>query len=458
MAATFGTSGLRGLVSELTREVVRDHTGGFLSACDAGTAVCIGEDLRPSSPGIARWVAEAVVESGRQAIACGAVPTPALALEAQRRGCGAVMVTGSHIPADRNGLKFYTRSGEITKDDEARIGAALGVVAGEGGDVATDAEVGARFRDRFTRAFGPALRGWRIGVHAHTAVGRDLLRDTLEALGADCIELGREEVFVPLDTEAVPTEVAQRLIGWTRDHDLHAIASTDGDSDRPLLTDETGAVIPGDLLGQITARFLGAEAVVTPISSNGGVADAGFAEVLRTRIGSPYVLAGMAARSGRKTVGYEANGGFLLGFAAEGPTGPLAPLPTRDSFLPIIATLAAATPGRLSARVSREPPVVTRAGRLQDVPAARSAALIERLADAEAREAFLSSLGCQGSSLDRTDGLRMSCDGGRIVHLRPSGNAPELRVYVEARDAGDADALLAGALARVASELDRDDG
>ena len=55
---------------------------------------------------------------------------------------------------------------------------------------------------------------------------------------------------------------------------LAAIVSTDGDGDRPLVTDATGEVVPGDLLGQITARMLGVEVVVTPVSSNTG-AEAG---------------------------------------------------------------------------------------------------------------------------------------------------------------------------------------
>lgn len=66
----------------------------------------------------------------------------------------------------------------------------------------------------------------------------------------------------------------------------------------------------------------------------------------RTRIGSPFVIAGMeavlAAAPEARVAGYEANGGFLLGFAAEAPAGVLAPLMTRDSLLPILAPLVAA--------------------------------------------------------------------------------------------------------------------
>ena len=120
-APKFGTSGLRGLVVALTDDLVARHVAGFVTACDAGETVLIGEDLRPSSPDIARMAARAVVASGARAVLCGPLPTPALALAAGAGGTGAIMVTGSHIPADRNGLKFYTIAGEITKEDEAVI-------------------------------------------------------------------------------------------------------------------------------------------------------------------------------------------------------------------------------------------------------------------------------------------------------------------------------------------------
>ncbi|HSG36830.1 MAG TPA: phosphomannomutase, partial [Paracoccaceae bacterium] len=349
---------------------------------------------------------------------------------------------GSHIPADRNGLKFYTVAGEITKDDETRITAALGqhsepVKAAP--VLATSASE--RFADRYRIAFGPAARfGRRVGVFTHSAAGRDLLLGILGDLGAETVELGRSEEFIPVDTEAIDPETRETLAAWAKDHALDAIASTDGDSDRPMLTDENGAVIPGDILGQITATALGAETVVTPISSNSGVALLpGLREVILTRIGSPFVIAGMAEAKGR-VVGYEANGGFLLGFEASGPAGPIPPLPTRDSFLPIIATLA--QPGPLSAIVASQPARFTAAGRLQGVPVDVGGTLIRRLtSDETARAAFLRDLGREGR-IDTTDGLRITLEGGGIVHLRPSGNAPEFRLYAEADSPAAAQNLL----------------
>jgi phosphomannomutase len=142
-------------------------------------------------------------------------------------------------------------------------------------------------------------------------------------------------------------------------------------------------------------------------------------------------------------VGYEANGGFLLGFEAKGPRGALAPLMTRDAILPILCTLWAAGGGTISARVGQEPRVATVSGLLRNIPHDRSTALLsEWVADAHARGAFLAALGAREDRLDLTDGVRMILTDGRVVHVRPSGNAPELRVYVECNERAEAQDLL----------------
>ena len=85
---------------------------------------------------------------------------------------------------------------------------------------------------------------------------------------------------------------------------------------------------------------MGASHVVTPLTSNAMLERMGvFGTILRTRIGSPHVIAGMAECAGENVVGFEANGGFLLGFTADMAHGPLPPLATRDAALPLIAPL-----------------------------------------------------------------------------------------------------------------------
>ena len=435
MPPKFGTSGLRGLVTELTTDCVNRYITAFVQSCAVGTGLFVAHDLRASSPELADAVALAAQKRGLQVTMCGPVPTPALALAAMSAGAAAVMVTGSHIPADRNGLKFYTPQGEITKADEAGILAALDGDAPfvPMGDIQHDDTVADAYIARYVNAYGRALGGRYICIYAHSAVGRDLMVRLLQALGAEVITKGHSDVFVPVDTEAVPEDIRDRILNWSRACRAHAVVSTDADGDRPLLADEMGQIIPGDVMGQITATALGADNVVTPISSNTAVSTQDrFSQVQFTKIGSPHVIAGMAQLAGR-VVGYEANGGFLLGFEAQGPAGPLPPLMTRDAVLPIVATLVAGRTKELTRLVEAEIPRFTAADRLQDVPVSASQDLVRRLTEDEAaRQNFVTELGGQAVGINTLDGLRMTLADGRIVHIRPSGNAPELRLYVEA--------------------------
>jgi len=457
MPPKFGTSGLRGLVTELTDDLVADYTRAFLTACPHGGAVHVGQDLRASSPRIAAAVMKAVRGMGLTAIDHGALPTPALALASMGAGQAAVMVTGSHIPADRNGLKFYLPDGEIAKSDEGAIGAALGT----GSDTAKQ---GAYLREeralpayvaRYVQAFGEdALTGLRIGVYEHSSVARDAMADALSGMGADVVRLARADQFIPVDTEAVDQDTRAMLKRWCADHRLDALVSTDGDADRPMVVDAQGTLVPGDVLGPLTAQSLGADVISTPVSSNTMVDSLGFAQVTRTKIGSPFVIAAMEEAQG-KVVGYEANGGFLLGFDAQGPAGVITKLMTRDCLLPIVAPLALAKAKGVSLAelVSDLPPRFTAADRIAGIPTEASKAFIAELTkDAAARAAFFDGRAAE-TGMDLTDGLRVSFADNTVIHLRPSGNAPEFRCYAEAESVVRAEALIRETLKAVAQRL-----
>lgn len=465
----FGTSGLRGLVSELVGLPTYSHVRAFCAmigedGADAGSKVLIGRDLRSSSPLIASQCAQAVADAGFTPVDCGAIPTPALALAAMKLGAPAIMVTGSHIPDDRNGLKFYRAEGEIDKADEGRIlgwhgKLGLSAMPEASAEAETHAALDA-YRARYRDFFGShALAGLTVGVYQHSSVGRDVICEVLTALGATPVALGRSEVFIPVDTEALRPEDEALARDWAGQQKLDAIVSTDGDADRPLIADETGRFLRGDLVGALTARFLDADAIVTPVTSNSALDRPGaFAKVVRTRVGSPYVIAGMAqagAEGARAVIGFEANGGVLLGSSLERDGKQLAAMPTRDAMLPILATLATVVQSGkpLSTLASEAGFAIALSNRLQEVPQARTAELIARLdaTDPAFRDrAFAGHGGVAG--LDRTDGLRLTLGDGATIHFRASGNAPELRVYVEAPDQARAEALLAEGLAFAASE------
>jgi phosphomannomutase len=162
----------------------------------------------------------------------------------------------------------------------------------------------------------------------------------------------------------------------------------------------------------------------------------------------------MAKAAHPEVVGFEANGGFLLGFTAQ-LKAPLAPLPTRDCMLPIIAPLVAAQKAgkSLADLVAALPPCFTAADRVQEINRDKAKAFLDKLiTDDEARTAFFTPFGAIAAT-DLTDGLRVDFESGDVLHLRPSGNAPEFRIYAQAGTEAKAQDLVKAAYADVAREV-----
>ena len=514
---SFGTSGLRGLVKDITNLEAYINARGFLDhlleSGDAapGQAVCVGADLRPSSDGpgrcILRAVARAVEDAGLRVDNLGRLPTPALTHYALRRNRPSIMVTGSHIPFDRNGIKCNRPDGEVLKRDEPAI---LGAIARrrrieylrpaadspfgddgmfKAGEHQALPEVNFQARSEYVRRYldffpGDALAGQRVILYEHSAVGRDLLRELLVTLGAEVIPMGRSEQFVPIDTEAITKDCLQVLQEFADEARakhcrVDAIVSTDGDSDRPLLTgiDPDGRVqfFGGDLLGLVAADTLKADTVVVPISANDAVdqwAGANGVHVVKTKIGSPYVIEAMQqvwSDGARRVVGWEANGGFLtLGDIVEGDRI-LKSLPTRDAALPLVLALSVARQRgvSLSELFAQLPRRFGKAGLIDQFPTESSRALLARFMPAvggstvaasepvavqaalrEDLERFFRRDDGFGRAmrLNTLDGIRLFFDNGEIAHIRPSGNAPQLRFYAVAGTQARADEMAALAL------------
>ena len=456
---SFGTSGARGLVSDMTDSLCYAYTKAFLQAVvGQGGSVVLGHDLRPSSPRIAASCAAAIRDAGYTVIYAGALPTPALAYYALTLNTLCLVVTGSHIPFDRNGLKFYRADGEISKMDEDLIRAAVVEMPSTITlfDLSrVDAHARKAYVARYVSFFGKdRLTGMRLAVYEHSSVARDVLRDILEALGAKVLSLGRTDTFVPIDTEAVGHADVVQAKAWANEHAFDAILSTDGDGDRPLIGDESGHWFRGDMVGVLCARYLRADTVVTPVSSNTALELCGaFPEVIRTRIGSPFVIAGMAQATTKTVVGFEANGGFLLGSDARAHSKNLTALPTRDAVLPMLALLCMAREQNvpLSQLTQDLPARYTASDRLQDFASEKSARILRQFSqDLSLAAASLAPDAGELLHKNEVDGLRLGFKNGDIVHLRPSGNAPELRCYAESDSLIRAQALCDGALKWVA--------
>lgn len=495
----FGTSGLRGRVEDITDLEAYVNTRGFLRFLGEGPReVALAGDLRPSTSRIMAAVAAAVRDDGGRVHHCGRIPTPALTLFGLEQGLPTVMVTGSHIPFDRNGIKFGKPDGEVLKDDEPAILEAVAAVRSqEYGRPAQDSlfdddgafrspppplpEVDPAAADayvqRYEDFFGTeVLSGLRVGLYAHSAVGRDLLARILTGLGAAVVPMGRTTEFVAIDTEAISAERLRQIESLARaatDAPLDAIVSTDGDSDRPLIvgfeTDRSLRFLGGDLVGIVTASRLGADAIAVPVSAIDAIERVFEGVVVqRTRIGSPWVVAAMAQMAGERIVGWEANGGFLVGSPIRGERGTLAPLPTRDAVLPIVAVLEAARRnGSAVAAFDALPARFTGAGLMDDVPKAVAQRIAARFAPppsvravwfhgegewmdfgglrhadgdwSRLREVARDLEACfaplrmgRAVSIDWLDGIRVVFDGDEVAHVRPSGNAPQLRLYASA--------------------------
>ena len=530
----FGTSGRRGDVADLTQLEIyidaRAELDYLLSLPRERGGIAPGEDfyfacdLRPSSSRfdpqlggrgeMAQAVVQAITDAGLRPANLGRIPTPALTAYALARHRGSIMVTGSHIPFERNGYKTNTSRGELLKEEEApierhvaRVRAALYAQPAadslfnphglfKDGSRPLPPETDAARREYIARYvdFFPAdvLRGRRLLVYQHSAVGRDVLVEILAGLGAELIVTGRSETFVPIDTENIDDALLARVQDMvdqaTRSGPpLDAVISTDGDSDRPLILGVDplpgggcrARFFGGDVVGMVVAGYLGADAVVVPVSCNDAIDRSCLRAVLepKTRIGSPFVVAGMrkaCAKGKARVCGWEANGGFLTGSDVRLDGRSLAALPTRDAMLPILAVLSAAarrgcpvstlfdelpkrfskaaliknfprpssqrivaslTPATPAAREiefgARGPIALDEEGRALELPAGDALQLAAIGATLQA--VFARALGFgELARVNYTDGVRASFSNGDVAHVRPSGNADELRIYAVA--------------------------
>jgi phosphomannomutase len=447
---------------DFTESVCTAYISAFLERCAGQTSertAYVAADLRDSSPRIAGQCLAAVKALGWTPVWAGTVPTPAVAAYAMARKAPAIMITGSHIPETYNGIKFYRPDGEFLKEDEAPVRIRAEAIIAEGRKVSSEepgeplAAVAEEYASRYIKAFGAqALSGLKIGVDLHSAVGRDLMVHIFEGLGAICHPFRRVERFIAVDTEALDADDIARSRALIEELGLDAVISTDGDGDRPLVIDDKGRQINGDVLGVLTARVLGARTVVTPLSSTSAVEQSGWFEtVVRTRIGSPYVVAGMAEAIAHPVVGFEANGGFLLEDDVTLAHGTLGRLPTRDAILPAVACLALAkSEGKsLSDLAATLPPRFMKADRVKDVPAENAKLFLAQIeTSADFRTEFDSRI-ASPVEIATLDGVRMLFSNGDTVHFRQSGNAPEMRIYVETSSQAGTERLLTELIAKL---------
>jgi phosphomannomutase len=407
---------------------------------------------------------------GCEVVYCGELQTPALIFYAMGNDMPCIMIIGSHIPFSRNGMKFYNTDGEISKLDEINILNAEVQPPENLDESVKNIQIPAinpaaleAYRQRYIELFPvEMLKGKRIGIYEHSSVARDVLIDLMSYFGADVLSLERTDYFVPIDTEAVSAIEKEKAKGWAKKYQLDAIISTDGD--RPLISDENGQWLRGDVLGVLCVNYLGATHVAALINVNSMLEASSKRELIctRTRIGSLYVIAAMqdlakeplasnhkpsepkkeslvskqklsasnSEAEAIKIVGYEANGGFMVGSDIELNVKTLHSLPIRDAVLPILIVLSLAhqnsvpvsqllkaLPGRFTASACIKNfelnlrDKITKSLEFDRIK--QDEFLFEIYADKVAKII----------SIIKTDGLRMFISNNDTIHIRPSGNA-----------------------------------
>ncbi|MDX2434341.1 MAG: phosphomannomutase [Desulfobacterales bacterium] len=458
----FGTSGARGLVTAMTDEVCYAYTLAFLQYLEnndeitPGIGVAVGGDLRSSTDRILSVVCKALSDCGYNIQYLGKLPSPAVAFFGFTNKIPSIMVTGSHIPEDRNGIKYNRAAGEIMKDDESGIKSQhieipqklfnkYGMFTTDFPLKSASSEATDLYVKRYTDFFPKdCLKGKKIGLYEHSSVGRDVIYIIMTNLGAEVTRLGFSETFIPVDTEAIRMEDVNLAKQWANEYCFDSIISSDGDCDRPLISDEKGTWLRGDVAGILCASYLEADAVVAPVSCNTAVEKCNrFKKVIRTRIGSPFVIEGMnkaTADGAVRAVGYEANGGLLINSKIENNGKTLQALPTRDAVIVLISILhLSIREGKTISRLTAElPQRFTASNRLKEFPTDKSQIVLAQLntgdftRDKKTIEESFSALSGEVARLDVTDGLRITFKNNEVIHLRPSGNAPEFRCYTEA--------------------------
>ena len=257
MAARFGTDGIRGAAgTELTTSLVRALGIAAVRALGSDVPFLIARDTRESGPEFEAAVADGITAAGGTAVLLGVLPTPGLAAACAANGAAGVMISASHNPYSDNGVKLFEPGGRKLRDEteEAvedaldavlvpRDGARSGVTRGEVETVigAVDEYV-AHLVDAL--GGGSPFAGVTVVVDCANGAASEAAPAALRALGATVVVLHAEPNGRNINAgcgstypEVVGAEVLR--IGAA------AGLAFDGDADRIVAVDETGAIVDG---------------------------------------------------------------------------------------------------------------------------------------------------------------------------------------------------------------------
>lgn len=398
---------------------------GLGSRVPTGATVLIGRDTRKSGAMLEAAVAAGLASAGVDVELGGVLPTPAVAeLVARNHHAAGIVISASHNPYPDNGIKLFGSDGfKLPDGEEAAVEGAL-ELAGErpeadGVGAITPWPDGLDdYVSGLLKRFPDDLSAIRLVIDcAHGATVATAQR-TFAALGAQVVDvIGGEPDGVNINVDCGSTHLGALSHAVVRSGAALGLAF-DGDGDRVLAVDHTGATVDGDqILAILALRLrdrgeLDGGAVVTTTMTNLGFRKAMSAagvEVRWTDVGDRYVLEEM--RSGGYVIGGEQSGHLIN--LRSGPTGD-----GLASGLQLVNAVAES--GRTLADLASV--VVRLPQKLVNIRVTNK----ERLAGATA--VWEAVAACE----------RELGDEGRVV-VRPSGTEPLVRVMVEAPTDADCD-------------------
>jgi len=167
----FGTDGVRGVFGEdLTPDLV-ERVGRAATLWAGGGRVFVGRDTRASGRELEEAVARGIASVGGTAVLGGVLPTPAVALLAERLG---VVVSASHNPPEYNGVKLFLDGGKLADEQDEEIEALLDASPTGGGSIEHADDSDERYVAHVREAFGTDLSGLRIGVDCANGAFSDI--------------------------------------------------------------------------------------------------------------------------------------------------------------------------------------------------------------------------------------------------------------------------------------------
>jgi phosphoglucosamine mutase len=434
--ARFGTDGVRGVANdELTAELAL-ALGRATARVLPTPAFVVGRDTRRSGPLLQAALSAGLATEGADVIDLGVLPTPGVATVARIRSHPGAMVSASHNPFPDNGIKLFSLLGtKLGVEVEAEVEAELNSIlsdpdrppkrpTGHGiGRISTDPDAADLYRDQLRSSLdGHSLDGLRVVVDCANGAASAFAPDVLRDVGADVTVLHDAPDGANINEKCGstnPEELARTVVETGAGLGL----ALDGDADRVIAVDHTGAIVDGDVLLALFAldlaergRLAGNTVVVTVMTNLGFrlAMEARGISVRETDVGDRHVLAALDADG--LSLGGEQSGHIIFRSLSTTGDGILTGLALADLMRRSGRSLADLADGL----VERVPQI------LVNVPIPQP----ERLADCtEVWEAVARAEAELGHE-------------GRVL-LRASGTEPLVRVMVEARREADANAVAA---------------